>query len=64
MRELKAEQLFEIEGELYRIKEGGLKVGTIIYDVRKQAFLEIETDKGLNSLACLAPEMYLRLEKI
>lgn len=67
MRMLKAIQTFEIEGEIYKFNEfakGGFKIGTILYDIRKEAFLEVETQEDLNNLSYLAPEMYVKLEKI
>ena len=66
MRVLKAKQVFEIEGYIYRVDRNNkkLSVGTILYDSRKDDFILLNKEQDVFDYNFVAPELYAVLELI
>ena len=66
LRDLKAEHLYRIDGELYKVNKNKdvCFVGDVYYDGRYKCFCKIETESDVEDIWFIAPEFRAFLDKV
>lgn len=65
MKVIKPKITYIFDCKFYLLSEDKeIRVGTILYDGRKEEFIKIETEEDLMDYHCVAPECYAILKEM